>query len=70
MFVFIAAVLPPAKNRPYMGVGLITLIFGTISLFLAAVTGEQAAMVAGAITSLNPIIEAHATWAAPTPSGL
>ena len=59
VFILIAAVLRPPKNRPYMTAALITLLLGTISLFLAASSGEEAAELADRAGGVNSVLAAH-----------
>ena len=59
LFVLIGAILRPPKNRPYMTVALITLLLGTLSLFLAASSGEEAAELADRAGGVNSVLSAH-----------
>lgn len=63
LFVMIAAVLRPPRNRPYMTVALITLMLGTLSVFLAASSGEQAAELADRAGGINEVLSAHEAMA-------
>lgn len=58
-FVLIAAILRPPKNRPYMTVALSMLLLGTLSLFLAASSGEDAAELADRDGAVNAVISTH-----------
>lgn len=59
VFIAIAAVLPPPKNRPYLTSALITLLLGTASLFLAASSGEEAAELAERTADVNAVLAMH-----------
>ena len=59
IFIAIAAVLPPPKNRAYMTSALITQLLGTIGLFLAASSGEDAAELADRTGSVNVVLAMH-----------
>jgi uncharacterized membrane protein len=59
LFVLLAAVLPPARSRPYMTVALITLLLGTASLFLAASSGEEAAELADRGGGVDSVLATH-----------
>lgn len=63
IFVLIAAVARPPRNRPYMTAALITLLMGTLSVFLAASTGEEAAELADRAGGVNAVLAAHETLA-------
>lgn len=66
LFVVIAAAMPPAKHRPYLTSALITLLVGTISLFLAASSGEDAAELADRSGGVNAVLAAHEAMASTT----
>ena len=66
IFIAIAAVLPPPKNRPYMTSALITLLLGTSSLFLAVSSGEQAAELADRTGDVNAVLTMHESLASTT----
>jgi uncharacterized membrane protein len=59
VFVVIGSALRPPKNRPYMTVGLIMLLLGTVSLFFAASSGEEAAELADRAGGVNAVISVH-----------
>ena len=59
LFVLIAVILRPPRNRPYMTVALIMIILGTSSLFLAASSGEEAAELADRAGGVNSVLSAH-----------
>ena len=46
VFIIISMILTPPKGRPYMTAALIILFLGTVSLFLAAESGEAGALLA------------------------
>lgn len=66
VLVLIGAALPPSKGRPYMIMGLGILLLGTGSLFLAASTGEAAAMLAQRGGAMGAVLEAHESLAGKT----
>ncbi len=59
LFVLISAVLRPQKGRPYMTMALILLLLGTLSLFLAAVSGEAAATLAERGGPVDAVLASH-----------
>ena len=59
LFVLISAILRPPKNRPYMTAALMLLLLGTVSLFLAASSGEEAAELADRAGGVNAVLSAH-----------
>ena len=59
VFVLASAILRPPRNRPYMTVALIMLLLGTLSLFLAASSGEEAAELADRDGAVNAVISTH-----------
>lgn len=59
VFVVIGAALRPPANRPYMTVALIMLLLGSLSLFLAASSGEEAAELADRSGGVNSVLAAH-----------
>ena len=59
LFVLIGAVLPPPKNRPYMTVALTMLLLGTVSLFLAASSGDEAAELADRAGGVSAVLSTH-----------
>ena len=63
LFVLVGAILRPPRNRPYMTVALITLLLGTVSLFLAASSGEEAAELADRAGGVSAVLSAHETLA-------
>jgi uncharacterized membrane protein len=66
LFVLIGATLSPPKGQPYMTAALIILLLGTISLFVAAATGEQAAMLADRGGPVDAVLAAHEHLASET----
>lgn len=66
IFIAIAAVLRPPKNRPYMTSALITLLLGTSSLFLAVSSGEEAAEFADRTGDVNAVLTMHEHLASTT----
>jgi uncharacterized membrane protein len=63
LLVVVAACLPPPKNRPYLTVALITILLGTLGLFLAASSGEEAAELADRAGGVNAVLAAHESLA-------
>jgi uncharacterized membrane protein len=59
LFILISAILPPSKSRPYIVVGLIILLIGTASLFLAAASGEAAAKLAERGGGVDSVLALH-----------
>jgi len=59
LFVLISAVLRPPKGRPYMVTALILLLLGTLSLFVAAGSGEAAAALANRSGAVSSVLESH-----------
>ena len=59
LFVLIASVLRPPRNRPYMTAALITLLLGTLSVVAAASSGEEAAELADRGGGVNAVLAAH-----------
>lgn len=66
LFLFIGAILAPAKARPYMISALIILLLGTGSLFLAGSSGEAAASLAERNPAVNAVLTAHEDLASGT----
>jgi uncharacterized membrane protein len=66
LFILISAVLPPPKSRPYMATALIILVLGTVSLYIAASTGESAAELAERGGAMNAVLQAHESLASET----
>ncbi len=63
LFVLIAAVLHPPRNRLYMTAALITLLLGKFSVLLAASSGEEAAELAHRAGGVNAVLAAHESLA-------
>lgn len=59
LFVLISALLSPVKGRPYMTVALIILLMGTLSLFVAASSGQAAATLADRGGPVDAVLENH-----------
>ena len=66
LFVLVGAALSPSKGIPYILAGLLMLLLGTGSLFLAASTGEAAARLAERGGPVDAVLEAHQRLAAET----
>ena len=63
LLVAIGAAMPPPRNRPFMTVALITLLLGSLSLFLAASSGEEAAELADRAGGVNAVLATHEAMA-------
>jgi len=63
LFVLISAVLSPPRGRSYMTAALIVLLLGTVSLFVAAESGEAAAAVAGRSGPVDALLASHESLA-------
>ena len=59
LFIVIGAVLAPPRGRPYMMAALITLLLGTVSLFIATSTGQAAAELAERGGAVDAVLKAH-----------
>ena len=66
LFILISAILPPSKGRPYMTVALVITLLGTISLFVAASSGEAAAELAERGGKVDAVLAAHEDLASET----
>jgi uncharacterized membrane protein len=66
VFVLIGSLVSPLRGRPYMIVGLVLLLAGTGSLFLATETGEAAAELADRSPEVNSVLQAHEQLASQT----
>lgn len=66
VFVLVSAVLPPLKGRPYLIVGLALLLAGTVSLYVAAETGEAAAEMADSTPAVSAALHSHERLASQT----
>lgn len=66
LFIFISAVISPAKSRPYMIAALLTLILGTCSLFIAGSTGHAASELAERGGAVDAVLEIHESLASTT----
>src|SRR6516165_3887187 len=66
LFILISAILPPSKGRPYMTVALVITLLGTISLFVAASSGEAAAELAERSGKVDAVLAAHEDLASET----
>ena len=58
-FVLIGAILRPPRNRPYLMIALIMVLAGTLSLFVSASSGEEAAELADRSGGVNAVLSAH-----------
>lgn len=59
VFVLVSAVLSPQKGRPYFIVGLVLLLAGSATLYVAVETGEAAAELADSTPDISAAIHAH-----------
>lgn len=59
LFILIGAASPPSRGRPYMVAALIILLMGTVSLYVAAESGEAAAMLAERGGAMDAVLAAH-----------
>ena len=66
LFILISALVPPSKGRPYMTAALIMTLLGTVSLFVAAATGEAAAELAERGGRVDAVLAAHEDLASET----
>jgi len=66
LFILISATLSPPKGGPYMTGALIILLLGTISLFVASATGEEAAALADRGGAVDAVLAAHEHLASET----
>jgi uncharacterized membrane protein len=66
LFILISAAYHPPKGRPYMFVGLIMLLLGTCSLFLANASGEAAAQLAERGGPVDSVLATHESLAEET----
>lgn len=64
LFLLIGAILSPSKGRPYILAGLLVLLLGTGSLFLAESTGEAAAKLAERGGPIDAVLATHRHLAA------
>lgn len=63
VFVAVGAALTPAKGRPYLIAGMVLLLAGTASIFVAVETGEAAGKLAERSPGMEQILENHASLA-------
>jgi uncharacterized membrane protein len=66
LFILIGAALSPSKGKPYTVAALIILLLGTVSLFVAAETGEAAAKLAERGKAVNAVLAVHEELASET----
>ena len=66
LFILIGAVLAPPRGQPYRIAGLLILILGTISLFVAASSGEAAGELAERGGGVDAVLAAHERLASET----
>jgi uncharacterized membrane protein len=66
VFIAISAAIKPPKGRPYMMAALLVLLLGTISLFVAASTGESASELAERGGTMSAVLESHEALASQT----
>ena len=59
LFVFVGAVMPPSRGKPYMVSGLFILLLGTATLFIATSTGRAAADLAQRGWTFDAVLEMH-----------
>jgi uncharacterized membrane protein len=66
VFIAISAAIKPPKGRPYMIAALLVLLLGTVSLFIAASTGEAASELAERGGAMSAVLESHEALASQT----
>ena len=66
VFIVVSAILSPPKGRPYLIAALAILFMGTVSLFVAEVTGESAARLAARSGYISAVLDAHVHLASET----
>ena len=59
LLVLVGALLKPEKGRPVLYVALALMIAGTLSIFLAAATGEAAGKLAERTPQIDAVLERH-----------
>lgn len=59
LFVLLGAVLSLQKGRPFLESALVMMAIGTISLFVAAESGEAAGRMAGETSQIKQVLEHH-----------
>lgn len=59
LMVLISAVLAPPRGRPYMRIGLLMLLLGTASVFVAAASGKAAAALAERGGPIDAVLNSH-----------
>jgi len=59
IFIGISAVITPPRGRPYMTAALITLLLGTVSLFIAVSTGHAAGEFAERGGAVGHVLKTH-----------
>jgi uncharacterized membrane protein len=57
--ILLSAALPPSRGRPYLMVGLVMLLLGTGSLFVATASGEAAARLADRGGPVDAVLQSH-----------
>jgi uncharacterized membrane protein len=66
LFVIVGTVLPSAKGQPFLVWALILMILGTVTVFVAAATGEAAMRVLGPSPATQVALEQHRDLAGTT----
>jgi uncharacterized membrane protein len=66
IFLLISAALPPARGVPWRSAALLILLLGTVSLFVAAATGEAAGELAERGGGVDAVLSAHEQLASET----
>lgn len=66
LFVLVSALLPALKGRTYLTIGLVLLLTGVASAYLAMETGEAAAELAERTPAINAALQAHEGLASQT----
>ena len=59
LFILIGAFLSPEKGKPFFIAGLLLMVLGTISMFVASSTGEAARRVATKTPQIRAVLEQH-----------
>ena len=59
LLVLVGALLKPEKGRPVLYVALALMVAGTLSIFLAAATGEAAGKLAERTPQIDAVLERH-----------
>src|SRR5664279_3680312 len=66
VFIAISAAIRPPKGRPYIIAALLVLLLGTVSLFVAASTGEAASELAERGGAMSAVLASHEALASQT----